>query len=120
VLLAASAPFGLAFVLAGAVMSITALGIWVGELLPGRGHCHEPLVEPARRPAPVIPELHKVEQLREGMPGYRTRLPETVHPLSAGIKGGMIGGLVMPVPAFLYGLLSGHGLAYPVNLLAGM
>src|SRR5437764_7728428 len=26
----------------------------------------------------------------------------------------------MPVPALLYGLLSGHGLWYPVNLLAGM
>ena len=26
----------------------------------------------------------------------------------------------MPLPALLYGLLSGHGLWYPVNLLAGM
>ena len=26
----------------------------------------------------------------------------------------------MPVPALLWGLLSGHGLWYPVNLLAGM
>src|SRR5262249_52738692 len=48
------------------------------------------------------------------------RLPEAVHPISAGIKGGVIGGLVMPVPAFLYGLLSSHGIWYPVNLLAGM
>lgn len=54
------------------------------------------------------------------MPGYRARLPETIHPISAGIKGGIIGGLVMPLPAFLYGLLSHHGIWYPVNLLAGM
>ena len=30
------------------------------------------------------------------MPGYRLRLPEKVHPISAGIKGGLVGGLVMP------------------------
>src|SRR5262249_47873244 len=45
---------------------------------------------------------------------------EAVHPLSAGMKGGLIGGLAMPLPALLYGLLSGHGIWYPVNLLAGM
>ena len=54
------------------------------------------------------------------MPGYRLRLPQDVHPISAGIKGGIVGGVVMPAPALLWGLLSGHGLWYPVNLLAGM
>lgn len=120
VLLAASAPFGLAFGLAGAAILIFALGVWVGELLPGRGHCHEPFVEIALRPTPVTAEPATVEQMRPGLPGYRARLPETVHPLSAGIRGGLIGGLAMPLPAFLYGLLSGHGIWYPVNLLAGM
>jgi hypothetical protein len=119
-LLAAAAPFGLAFVLAGAGILITALVVWVGELLPGRGHCHEPLVEPTLRPSPVTAEPETVEQLLPGLPGYRARLPEAVHPLSAGIKGGLVGGLAMPLPAFLYGLLSGHGIWYPVNLLAGM
>ena len=54
------------------------------------------------------------------MPGYRLRLPQEVHPISAGVKGGIVGGLVMPMPALLWGLLSGHGIWYPVNLLAGM
>ena len=54
------------------------------------------------------------------MPGYRLRMPAEVHPISAGIKGGIVGGLVMPVPALAWGVLSGHGLWYPVNLLAGM
>src|SRR5262249_3351793 len=61
-----------------------------------------------------------VEQLRAGMPGYRLRLPQAVHPVSAGLKGGIIGGLAMVVPALLWGLLSGYGIWYPVNLLAGM
>ncbi len=62
----------------------------------------------------------EVERLRHGMPGYRLRLPVKVHPVSAGVKGGIVGGLVMPLPAMAYGLLSGHGIWWPVNLLAGM
>jgi hypothetical protein len=120
VLLAAGAAMGLAFVVVGAVVLVAGVGIWVVELLPGRGHCHEALVEPARRPGSVTPRPGTVGQLRPGMPGYRVRLPEDVHPISAGIKGGIFGGLAMLVPALLYGLISGHGLWYPVNLLAGM
>src|SRR5207237_7598476 len=105
---------------AGAGLLVVALGLWVGQLLPGRGHAHEPLVEPALRPRPVQGVPGTVEQLHPGMPGYRMRLPEHVQPISAGVKGGIVGGLVMPLPALLYGLLSGHGLWYPINLLAGM
>jgi hypothetical protein len=54
------------------------------------------------------------------MVGYRFQLPLQVHPISAGVKGGIVGGLVMPIPALAYGLLSGHGLWFPVNLLAGI
>jgi hypothetical protein len=111
----------LAFLVVGAVVLASGLGIWVAELLPGRGHEHEPLVEPAERPAPVRAALGTVGQLGPGRPGYRLRLPEAVHPTSAGVKGGLVGGLVMPVPALLYGLFSVHGsIWYPVNLLAGM
>jgi hypothetical protein len=119
-LLAAGVPFGPGFLVAGAAVVVAGLGIWVGQLLPGRGHAHEPLAEPARRPRAVAAAPGGVERLREGMPGYRLRLPQDVHPVSAGIWGGIWGGLVMPVPALLWGLLSGHGFFYPVNLLAGM
>jgi hypothetical protein len=110
----------LAFLVVGAVVLASGLGIWVMELLPGRGHEREPLVEPAVRPAPVQAAPGTVEQLQPGLPGYRLRLPTAIHPTSAGIKGGLVGGLVMPVPALLWGLLSGHGIWYPVNLLTGM
>jgi len=110
----------LVFLVVGAIVLATGLGIWVAELLPGRGHEREPLVEPAERPVPVQAAPGTVEQLGPGLPGYRLRLPTTVHPTSAGVKGGLIGGLVMPVPALLYGLLSEHGIWYPINMLAGM
>src|SRR5205807_1776221 len=110
----------LAFLVVGAVVLAAGLGTWVAELLPGRGHEREPRAEPAARPAPVQAAPGTVEQLGPGVPGYRLRLPVAVHPTSAGVKGGLVGGLVMPVPALLYGLVSGHGIWYPVNLLAGM
>jgi hypothetical protein len=119
-LMAAGVVTNVAFLVVGGLTLAVGLGLWVVDLLPGRGHVHEHLVEPARRPRAVSGELGTVVHLRAGMPGYRLRLPEQVHPISAGIKGGILGGLVMPLPALAYGLLSGHGPWYPVNLLAGM
>jgi hypothetical protein len=119
-ILAAGVPFGTTFFVVGAVVVVAGLSIWVTQLLPGRGHIHESLVEPARRPRSVTGAPGRVERLRPGMPGYRLRLPQDVHPISAGIKGGIVGGAVMPAPALLWGLLSGHGLWFPINLLAGM
>jgi hypothetical protein len=118
-LLAAGVSLGTAFLVVGAVVVVAGLSIWIIQLLPGRGHVHESLVETAR-PEPVMARRGRVEQLRPSLPGYRLRLPQDVHPVSAGLKGGIVGGAIMPVPALLWGLLSGHGLWYPVHLLAGM
>jgi hypothetical protein len=119
-LLAAGVPLGLGFLFVGAVVVGAGLSIWIAQLLPGQGHIDEPLAEPERRARPVAGAPGGVEHLREGLPGYRLRLPQDVHPISAGFRGGIVGGAVMPVPALLWGLLSGHGPWYPVNLLAGM
>jgi hypothetical protein len=119
-LLAAGVATSLAFTVIGALIFVVSLGGWIGQLLPGKGHVHEPLVEPEQRPRPVTPTVGVVELLRPGTPGYRFQLPLEFHPLSSGLKGGLIGGLVMPLPALLYGFVSGHGPWFPVNLLAGM
>ena len=99
---------------------VAGLGLWIVQLLPGRGHVHESAGRDGAASQSVMARPGGVEHLRQGMPGYRLRLPQEVHPISAGLKGGIVGGAVMPVPALLWGLLSGHGLWYPVNLLAGM
>ena len=119
-LLAAGVALGTGFLVVGAVVVVAGLSIWIVQLLPGRGHVHESLVEPARAPA------------RDGCTGRRgafaaghARLPSAI---AAGrssrsppaSRAASSAALVMPVPALLWGLLSGHGLWYPVNLLAGM
>ncbi len=119
-LVAAGVATSLALSVIGGILFTVGLGIWIGQLRPGRGHLNEPLVAFERRPGPVAALPGGVEHLRSGMPGHRLRLPERVHPISAGIKGGLVGGLVMPLPALAYGQLSGHGIWYPVNLLAGL
>jgi hypothetical protein len=117
-LLGAGVALGLLFLAVGALLVVTALSMWIAQLLPGARHVHEPLAD--ARPTSVTGVPGGVDHLRPGMPGYRLRLPEQVHPTSAGLKGGLIGAAVMPVPALLWGLFSGHGLWFPVNLLAGM
>lgn len=107
-----------AFAIIGGILFVVSLTGWLEELLPGRGHEHEPLTHAL--PAPVEGRAGGVEQLQPGMPGFRFRLPEKVHPISAGLKGGLVGGLVMPVPALLWAVLSNHSIWFPVNLLAGI
>src|SRR3954468_22076502 len=119
-LLAAGAILGLAFLAVGGVVFVVGLGLWVADLLPGRGHAVEPLAPADRRPRPITGRPGTVGRLAAGTPGYRLRMPTQVHPVSAGVKGGLIGGGGMPVPALLWGLLSGRGLWFPINLLAGM
>jgi hypothetical protein len=119
-LLAGGLVFGVAMVIVGAVLLFIGLGLWVRSLSSSVGHFHEPLVAPHARAQAAPRTSGPVERLATGMPGYRVQLPQKVHPISAGIKGGLVGGLVLPIPALIYGLVSGHGIWYPVNLLAGM
>ncbi len=120
VLSAAGIMLGVAMTIVGAVLLFVGLGLWVANLLPGKGHFHERLAEHAARPAPILGATGTVEQMVAGKPGYRAQLPVMVHPVSAGVKGGVLGGLVMPIPALVYSLAAGHGIWYPANLLAGM
>jgi hypothetical protein len=119
-LAAAGAAFGTAFFLAaGAVIFLVGLVGWIVQLLPGRGHVHVEATEPLPRPVAAAPGT--VEQLAPGRPGYRIQLPTRIHPISSGVWGGVVGGVLMVIPALAYGLLSAHhSVWYPVNLLAGM
>src|SRR5262245_29772591 len=84
------------FVAVGAIVFVVGLWGWIGQLMPGMGHVHEPLAAPGDRPAATVAAPGTVEALRPGAVGYRFRLPERVHPISSGVKGGIVGGLLMP------------------------
>jgi hypothetical protein len=119
-LLAAGLLTNLVFSLLGVVMSVTALAGWIGQLAPGAGTHPESLAPQASRPAPIRPSTVQVARVEPGRPGYRAHIPERVHPYRAGLWGGIVGGVVMTLPALLYGLISGRGIWFPVNLLAAM
>jgi hypothetical protein len=107
--------------LVGVIAFLTAAGFWAWLVFaPGVGEEHVP-VEPRERRARTIHEMPGiVETMEEGMAGHRLRLPEKIHPYSAGAKGGLVGAFTMAIPALLYGIFSHHGIWYPVNLLVGM
>jgi hypothetical protein len=50
--------------------------------------------------------------------GFRTQVPQEVHPYSSGLRGGLAGAVAMAVVAMLFGLISQGSIWYPINLLA--
>lgn len=98
----------------GAILAVAGATGWFRDVLP---------VE-RREGAPVVQEQIVIETLREAVERIpevretsRALLPVEVYPISAGVKGGLAGGAAMAVLAGAYGLLSGHGVWYPMNLL---
>ena len=71
-----------------------------------------------RQAAPVQTRLHAVAHLRLGERGHRVRIPAEIHPYSAGIKGGIVGGIAMAIVAVAYGIIAHGSPWYPINLLA--
>ncbi len=119
--------FGLALLFAGLVTSlaISVVGLvvilfgavgWFRDVLPMP---KEELVALATTPEPVfVRSTRKVDHLQAGAKGHRVYIPVRVHPYSAGLLGGALGGVGMAIIACLYGLIAQGSLWYPVNLLA--
>jgi hypothetical protein len=68
----------------GLIISIRAIAGWWGDVIPHEKHEEVP-IEPALRPAPVMVEARSVVHLQLGQQGHRVRIPEKVHPYSAGL-----------------------------------
>ena len=70
-------------------------------------------------PAPIMPRsTRRVDHLLPGAEGHRAYIPVEVHPYSAGLLGGLLGGVGMAIIACTYGLIAQGSLWYPINLLA--
>ena len=118
-LAAAGLVTNLAFSALGLLLTVIGIAGWVGQLLPGQGTEEVPWVPPEQRARPVQPAKRRMVP-PPGVLGYRAQLPYVTHPYLAGVRGGVAGGIVMAMVALLYGVISGHGIWYPVNLLGAM
>jgi hypothetical protein len=118
-LAAAGLVTNLAFSAVGLLLTAIGIAGWIGQLLPERGTAEVPWAPPEQRARPIRPSRRRTAPL-PGVPGYRAQLPYTTHPYSAGVRGGIAGGILMVLVALLYGAISGRGIWYPVNLLAAM
>jgi hypothetical protein len=99
----------------GAVALCAGLAGWFREVLPHEAH--DALVVEKKEALPVRPGP-RVRHLEIGESGHRARLPLKIYPYSAGIRGGLVGGVAMAVLAILYGLIGHKSIWYPINLLA--
>jgi hypothetical protein len=107
------------FVVGLALAVIGGIGWW-REVLPEEQVEHIALRPLAERAAPIVRAPASVDHLQLGEAGHRVRLPIEVQPISAGIKGGLVGGAAMAMVACAYGLLIQRSLWYPINLLAAV
>jgi hypothetical protein len=97
----------------GAVLAVSGAIGWFREVLPNES---QDWVTVDREEVSVATSRQSVEQMG-GLPVSRIWLPVEIRPVSAGVKGGLAGSIVMSAVAALYGLLSGNGIWYPMNLL---
>jgi hypothetical protein len=99
----------------GAIVSVVAAVGWFRDVLPHEAHESVGV----KQEVPIIATTrHEIERVAIAHELRRAYLPLEIYPISAGIKGGLAGSIAMAVMAMLYGILSGHGIWYPINLLA--
>jgi hypothetical protein len=105
--------------LAGAVLFVAAAAGWFRDVLPHEKEETVPVVRLTEAELPVSSRerVTRLDMTRAAGP-HRARLPLEVHPVSAGVKGGLAGGVAMAVLAMLYGVVKEGSIWYPINLLA--
>jgi hypothetical protein len=99
----------------GALLVLLGLVDWFKQVLP---HPVHERVSAGTEVLSIATNRREVEHVHFATGLVRAHLPLEFYPISAGVRGGLAGGFVMAVLAVLYGLISGHGVWYPLNLLA--
>src|SRR6266702_4705620 len=100
----------------GAVLSVSGCVAWFREVLPYERHESVPVAPESVQVVTRHPMVARVEWMSRDL--HRARLPLEVYPVSAGVKGGLAGSVVMAGLAVIYGVSSHHTVWYPINLLA--
>ena len=99
----------------GALLMIAGTVGWFRDVLPHEAH---EAVQVELRAEEAATERREVAHAHITMEMKRAFLPLEIHPISAGIKGGLAGSVAMALLAMLYGISSKNGIWYPINLLA--
>jgi len=98
----------------GALLTIAGATGWFRQVLPVESHEWAPVLQEEI----AIERAHEAVQRITGLEAIpRAWLPLEIYPISAGIKGGLAGGAVMALLAALYGIVSGNGIWYAMDLL---
>lgn len=101
--------------LLGTILVIAGCVGWFRDVLPHEKHVEVPIVEEY---APITTQHPQVARLPIAPDLPRALLPLETYPVSAGIKGGLAGGVAMAALACLYGILKQGSIWYPINLLS--
>jgi hypothetical protein len=101
--------------LVGFVLTIAGAVGWFREVIPVE---HRETVRVTPAVEVVVPAKIGVDYLRVGELGNRAVLPLEIYPYSAGIKGGIAGGVAMAVLAGLQGIIFHGSPWYTINILA--
>jgi hypothetical protein len=118
--------FGFTLMFAGLLtsLSVSVLGVvlaaagcvgWFREVFPHEQEETVPVVIKEHR---IATERRIVERVPVAPDLVRAWLPLETYPISAGVKGGLAGGIAMAVLACTYGLVKAGSIWYPINLLA--
>src|SRR5580692_1084262 len=99
----------------GLLLSAAGCVGWFREVFPREHEESVPVVFEEHR---ITTERRVVERVPVAPDLVRAWLPIETYPVSAGIKGGLAGGVAMAVLACAYGLLKAGSIWYPINLLA--
>jgi hypothetical protein len=99
----------------GAIVAVAGAIGWFRDVLPYEAHETVPV---AQEEVVVTTTRREVVRMAVANELQRAYLPLEIYPISAGVKGGLAGSVAMAVVAMLYGLISQHGIWYPINLLA--
>jgi hypothetical protein len=99
----------------GGILALASAIGWFRQVLPHEVHEEIPVTEEI---ISFVPEFQKVAHI-ELDETHRAQLPLETFPITAGIKGGIAGGIAMVIPAEIYGILRYRSLWYVVNLLGG-
>lgn len=99
----------------GAILAIAGCAGWFREVLPSEHEVEVPVIPDE---FVAITNRRVVDRLPVAPDQVRAWLPLRTHPISAGLKGGMAGGVAMAVLACAYGVLKDGSIWFPINLLA--